>query len=203
MKIISFSGVDGSGKSTQRELLQKYLEDRGYKVAYFHATEFSLANRLHRKKQGSEKFTAGKASAVTKASFISVFSRLSFLALDGIRFQDYKRCLSKSGITVLISDRFFQDSLINICFLSQNPIIRIGVKFLANALPLPEYSFYLQLTPEDILRRDRVPEQGLDYLKEKISLYNNPPFVWHVRTLDATQTPGSIHVTVTGALGDI
>ena len=46
MEYITFSGVDGSGKSTQLELLREYLIGKGFKVAYFHAVEFSFANRI-------------------------------------------------------------------------------------------------------------------------------------------------------------
>lgn len=203
MKIISFSGVDGSGKSTQRELLQKYLEEKGYKTAYFHATEFSLANRLHRKAKDNKAFTPGSEEAVTKAGFLSVFLRLVFLSIDGIRFHNYASCLQKSGVQAILSDRFFQDSLMNTAFLSQNPLIRALIRILANALPIPEYTFYLKLKPEDILNRERVPEQGREYLQEKINLYNNPPFCWVPHTLDAAQTPGTLHQAVLANIGDI
>ena len=32
--LISISGIDGSGKSTQLDLLKKYYEDLGFKVVY-------------------------------------------------------------------------------------------------------------------------------------------------------------------------
>ncbi len=203
MKIISFSGVDGSGKTTQRELLQKYLEDKGYTVAYFHATEFSLANRLGRKAKGKNNFTPGEEPAVVKAGFFSSLLRIIFLAIDSVRFQKYEYCLEKAGVNVIISDRFFQDSLLNVCFLSKNPIITFFVRLLSNAVPIPECSFYLKLTSEDILKRDRVPEQGRAYLDAKIALYNRPPFPWIIHILDATQSPGTIHQEALGMLGDI
>lgn len=198
MKIISFSGVDGSGKSTQRELLQKYLEDKGHRVAYFHATEFSLANRLHRKKGAN--FTPGQTPAVTKASLISVLLRLLFLTIDGFRFFFYQRSLNKNGVAYLLSDRFFQDSLINILFLSQNPLVKLKVLFLSWVLPKPDTTFYLKLSAHDIANRSRVPEQGMEYLEDKIRLYDSPPFSWSTEVLDATQIPENIHQEVIALL---
>ena len=43
MKIISISGLDGSGKSTQIEKLKKHFLRKNQKVFYLHAIEFSLA----------------------------------------------------------------------------------------------------------------------------------------------------------------
>jgi thymidylate kinase len=203
MKIIAFSGVDGSGKSTQKELTKEYLESAGYKLAYFHATEFSLANRISRKARKEKSFTPGSTPAVTKASFPSILFRIAFLTIDGIRFFFYKIKLKRRHIDYLVTDRFFQDSLINIVYLSKNPLILLKVIFLSWILPKPTRAFYLQLSAEDILKRDRVPEQGMDYLKEKIEIYNNPPFAWSVQVLDATQTPDAIHLSVVESLRDI
>jgi thymidylate kinase len=196
MRIITFCGVDGSGKTTQRELLQRELEALGKNVAYFHATEFSLANRLARSAKKQASFTPGSEKAVSSAGFTGVFLRLIFLSLDALRFEWYAAGLRKQKTDYLLSDRFFQDSLLNICYLSQNMLVRAYAKLLARVLPAVDVTFYLQLTTNDILERSRVPEQGEAYLDQKIALYNHPPFPWPVTALDATKTKETIAASV-------
>jgi hypothetical protein len=74
MKIITFSGVDGSGKSSQLALLQKKLESTGTKAAYFHAVQFSLPQATKRLFQ-RETQHPGTTKAVTKSSHFGVLLR--------------------------------------------------------------------------------------------------------------------------------
>jgi thymidylate kinase len=197
MKIITFSGVDGSGKSTQTGLLKEHLESLGKKVVYFHATEFSLANRLARKIKGQkEPFVPGSAKAVSKASFSSVLVRLMFIMADALRFERYRIKQERGGVDYMVSDRFFQDSLINALYLSDNPVTENLVKGIAAALPVPDQCFYLQVTSDEVLARTRVPEQGVEYLKEKIDLYNDPIFEWEKTILAGNQNADTLHQEV-------
>jgi len=71
----------------------------------------------------------------------------------------------------LISDRYFYDSIINIEYLSytKNPtILKPGLRI----VPKPEVALYLQTDPEQIMQRERKPDQGLEYLKTKKDLYD-------------------------------
>lgn len=189
MQFITLSGVDGSGKSTQLELLKKKLEQDGKKVAYFHAVEFSSANKLARLFKKKKAFVPGEEKAVTKASWLAIHLRKKFLLLDFIRFVLLKKALQKHHYDYLLSDRSFYDSLINIAFL-ENQVIPHSI--LEAFLPRADKVFYFDITPQVIASRDRVPEQGMDYLTRKIDLFKQKQTDWNLIMIDASRDKEAI-----------
>ncbi len=188
---IALAGVDGSGKSTQVEPLMEYYLQAGHKVAYFHAIEFSLANRLSRLFKKEKGFEPGKEKAVTKSSLLSLFLREKFLFVDFIRFQFWRRHLRLLGYDMILSDRSFYDSLINIEYLNlehNSSLVRFGLWVLSLLLPQADTVFFFDLTPEDIMTRSRVPEQGEDYLRDKLTLFRLKKDSWHLISIDATES---------------
>ncbi len=185
MQFITFSGVDGSGKSTQLSLLKKKLEGEGKKVAYFHAVEFSLASRFKKKLVENH---GGKA--VTQASWLTILLRKLFLFIDLLRFRPYITSLHKQGYDYLLSDRYFYDTLINIEYLSKKtchiPVIE------AQFIIKPDLAFYFDLAPETIMSRDRVPEQGIDYLRDKMKLFKTKIARWDMILIDGSKPQESV-----------
>ena len=185
MQFITFSGVDGSGKSTQLSLLKKKLEGEGKKVAYFHAVEFSLASRFKKKLVENH-----DGKAVTQASWLTILLRKLFLFIDLLRFRPYIASLHKQGYDYLLSDRYFYDTLINIEYLSKNtchiPVIE------AQFIIKPDLAFYFDLAPETIMSRDRVPEQGIDYLRDKMKLFKTKIARWDMILIDGSKPQESV-----------
>ena len=207
MQYITFSGVDGSGKSTQLELIREYLEGEGKKVAYFHAVEFSLANRISRFFGTHKTFQPGREKAVIQVSLFSLLLRQKFLFLDLLRFRRFVARLKREGYEYLLSDRSFFDARVNLEYLALPyekalPFLlwKTRERIISRFLLQPDYAFYFDLDPVIIMTRERAPEQGLEYLKTKQALFKQHLAQWNLTVVNAEQSPREIFTGILKAI---
>lgn len=183
MKIITISGIDGSGKSIQLKMLKEYLEKREKRTASFHAISFSLVNNILKKKK-EKKQNEIKAQqnevpeqssifeqpdkAVTSGNFLTILARKIILLIDILRFKIYQQKLASQKIDYLLADRYFYDQIINILYLSYNEkIIKIAKNSTKRKVPIklsPLLKLALKLTaqPKYSLFIDISPKIAID-----------------------------------------
>lgn len=185
MKLITFSGIDGSGKSTQRQMLESYLQQQGKKVYSFHVIEFSLANKIHGLFRENTSLGSTTSEAKTTSSFLGIFLRKIFLLIDLLRFRLYARRMSCS-YEYLLSDRYFFDTLVNLAYLAKKSAVHSRLE---QFIPRPDAALYFQVDPDHIMSRERVPEQGRDYLEVKKRLFEQQPLSEYFIPIDGSKSP--------------
>lgn len=187
--LITFSGLDGAGKSTLIELLKKELEEENRRVVVFHMNKdigvyaylrfvrdsilnlFSLQEAEKAKPSSgvSNKVDRGKikgaALILRKRIVWNKFLRRWIYLVDLFIFLFYRLYIEKVKKHVLIMDRYFYDRLVDVA----DGRRLTGLRLLKLLTPTPNLSIFLDVTPEESFARKG--EFSVEYLKRRQSLY--------------------------------
>lgn len=170
--LVTFSGLDGSGKSTLCQKLCEKLYKSGILYHQIHIIPWSLANHIgHWLGIEDSNLPSRKRSVddIKPLGRLETWARLFTIFIDIIRFHIIFHRFIKSKRFVLIIDRYFWDLLIKLEYCGWNgSLIK---NFLLRLIPQPDLPLYIDVEPDTAY--ERKPEHSREYYQIKSRLYEN------------------------------
>ncbi|MGA9585682.1 MAG: thymidylate kinase [Terracidiphilus sp.] len=171
VRIVSFSGVDGAGKSTQIERLCECLKERGLRVRHFRFWDDIARLKRFREGAGHTIFNGDKGIGSPEAPInrrdknvggwlMTCFRYFLYLA-DAISLRIVFQKALRSNVDVVIFDRYTYDELANLNL--AQPLTRIYAHIIMHFIPRPEISFVLDADP--VAARARKPEYPIEFVR--------------------------------------
>ena len=169
-RFVSFSGMDGAGKSTQIHHLRTRLEEAGLRVSLITFWDDIARLTQLREVSGHTLFKGDKGVGSPDApinrrdknvrSWPMTLVRYFLYSVDAISLRLAVKKALKSDADFIIFDRYAYDELANLTLSS--PVARWYVRLIMNFVPRPHISYLLDADP--IQARARKPEYPLEFL---------------------------------------
>ena len=175
--LISFSGLDGSGKSTQIENLQERLTLAGLNVKLLAFWDDVVVGKKYRegfvhKVYQSEKGIGAPGKPVNRrdknirAWYLTMIRHFLYM-LDAMNLGRVLRRAFKSSPNVVIMDRYIYDELANLPLHSS--LTRSFVNFISKIIPEPDLPYLLDTDVE--AAHARKPEYPVDFMHKCRAAY--------------------------------
>lgn len=175
--MVSFSGIDGAGKSTQIDALTRAFTEAGNRVLLLSFWDNVAA--LTRFREGmSHKVLRGDKGVghpdkplnrrdKNVKSWYMTIARLFFYTVDTLRTNIVVARARRSGADVVIFDRYAYDEFANL--LPCGFPTRLWLRMMLRFTPRPQVAYLLDADPERA--RERKPEYPLDFLHSNRQAY--------------------------------
>ena len=190
MKIFSFEGIEGVGKSTQINLLKEYLETNGY------STEIL--------REPGSTITGESIRSILLDSKENLSSESELLLMFAARAQLISEKVSNSNSDIILFDRFYDASLAYQGFGRNLPIDFIHSLITFINCPEPRLTFLLDISVQDGFERkvndvkDRIESAGNEFFQKVREGYleiakNNQN---RIKVIDAMQSIDDINKSI-------
>lgn len=169
-RFVSFSGMDGAGKSTQIETLRSRLEAAGVRVRIITFWDDVARLTRFREATGHKLFKGDKGIGSPDKpinrrdknvrSWPMTLVRLFLYSVDAVSLRMVVKRALRSDAGFIICDRYAYDELANLDL--SNPFLRAYVRLVMSIVPRPDVSYVLDADP--VQARARKPEYPVDFL---------------------------------------
>jgi thymidylate kinase len=168
--LISFSGIDGAGKTTQINALLAWIRSAGLQprllrfwddIAVAGCARETMSHTLFKSEKGvgSPDKPVQRRDKNVHAWYMTA-ARLLLYFVDAVRLTLVVATASGTNADVVVFDRYIYDELANLDL--SNPALRIYARLLLKLVPGPNIAFLLDVDPAQA--RARKPEYPLEFL---------------------------------------
>lgn len=176
-QFVSFSGIDGAGKSTQIQALRTRLEQDGLQVLLIRFWDDIARLTGLREGAGHRIFKGDKGVGTPTApinrrdknvnSWVMTGVRLFVYFFDAISVRLAVEKAMRSGADLVIFDRYIYDEFANLTL--NNAAIRAYIRLIMKFIPEPDISYLLDADPAKA--RARKPEYPIEFLQSNRLAY--------------------------------
>lgn len=191
---ITFEGSDGSGKSTQIDLLRQALQMNGFKVKMF-------------REPGGNDISEAIRDIVKNPKFKDMCSETELMLMSAARAQLVRQNIKPALAAgeIVLCDRFFHSTIVYQGFgrgLDQT-YIKASIQFTVEDTT-PDVTFILYLTPEEVERRrkDRGTTDRIEAAGKEFATRVDEGFAWLVN-LEGKAKGKIVGLNASGPVEDI
>ncbi len=175
--VISFSGLDGAGKTTQIENLRALIASLGLRdeqlafwdnVVVLSRYREGFVHKVYKSERGigAPDKPVNRQDKNVRAWYLSL-ARHGLYLLDALHLLWVIAKARRSGADVIIVDRYIYDELANLPL--ENTLSRAFIRFVNALIPRPDLAFLLDADP--VAARARKPEYPVEFMHKSRRCY--------------------------------